>query len=159
MAQVCIGKAMVFLVAMRGHELDHKEAWVPKNWCLQIVALEKTPESPLDNKEIKPVNPKGRQPWIFTGRTDAGNEAPVLWPPDAKSWLTGKGPDAGKDWRQEEKADDRGWDGWVALLTQWTWVWVISGRYWRTEGSGVQQFMGSWRVRHDLASEQQKLCI
>ena len=72
-----------------------------KNWCLITVVLEKTLQNPLDSKEIKPVNPKGNQPWIFTGRTDA--EAPILWPPDAKSWLIGKDPDAGKDWRQEEK--------------------------------------------------------
>ena len=84
-------------------ELDHKEDWVPKNWCFQIVVLEKILESILDCKETKLVNPKGNQPWIFTGRTDAEAEAPILWPPDAKSWLTGKDPDAGKDWRQEEK--------------------------------------------------------
>jgi len=81
-------------------ELDHKDDWVPKNWRFRTVVLEKTPENPLDNK-IKPVNPKGYQPWIFIGRTDA--EAPVLWLPDAKSWLLRKDPDAGKDWRQEEK--------------------------------------------------------
>ena len=81
-------------------ELDHKEGWVVNNWCFWIV-LEKTLESPLDCKEIKAVNPKGNQPWIFIGRTDA--EAPVLWPPDAKSQLIGKDPDAGKDWRQKEK--------------------------------------------------------
>ena len=78
-------------------ELNHKEGWALKNWCLWTVVLEKILESPLDIKEIKPVNPKGNQPWIFTGRTDA--EAPVLWLPDAKNWLTGKDPDAGKDWR------------------------------------------------------------
>ena len=82
-------------------ELDHKEGWVPKNWCFRTVVLEKTLESPLDYKEIKPVNPKGNQSWVFTGRTDA--EAPILWPPDPKNWLIGKDPDAGKDWRQEEK--------------------------------------------------------
>ena len=75
-------------------ELDHKECWAPKNWCFQIVVLENTLESPLVNKEFKPVNPKGKQPWIFTGRTDA--EAVILWPPDVKSWLTGKDPDARK---------------------------------------------------------------
>ena len=84
-------------------ELDHKEGWVPKNWCFWIAVLEKTLESPLDCKEIKPVNPKGNQSWIFTGKTDAEAEALILWPPDAKSWLIGKDPDAGKDWRQEEK--------------------------------------------------------
>ena len=82
-------------------ELDHKEGWAPKNWCFWTVVLEKTFESNLDNKEIKPDNPKGDQSWIFIGRTDA--EAEILWPPDAKSWLTGKDPDAGKDWGQEEK--------------------------------------------------------
>ena len=84
-------------------ELDHKENWVPKNWCFWIVVLEKTPKSPLDSKEIKLVNPKGTQPWIFTVRTDAEAEAPILWPPDAKNWLIGKDYDAGKDWRQKEK--------------------------------------------------------
>ena len=82
-------------------ELDHKESWEPKNWCFWTVVLAKTLESPLDCKEIQPVNPKGDQPWIFIGRTDA--EAPILWPPDAKNWLIRKDPDAGKDWRQEEK--------------------------------------------------------
>ena len=83
-------------------ELDHKEGWAPKNWCFWTVVLEKTLESPLDWKEIKPVNPKGNQCWIFIGRTDAEAEAPIIWPPDGKSWLTGKDPDAGKDWRQEK---------------------------------------------------------
>ena len=82
-------------------ELDHKDGWGPKNWCFQIVVLEKTLESPLDCKEIKPVKPKGDQPWIFIGRTNA--EAPIIWPPDAESWLIGKDPDAGKDWGQKEK--------------------------------------------------------
>ena len=77
-------------------DLDHKEGWVPENWCFQIVVLEKTLDSPLDSKEIKPVNPKGNQSGIFIGRTDAETEAPVLWPPDAKSRLIGKDPDAGK---------------------------------------------------------------
>ena len=82
-------------------ELDHKEGWVLKNWCFSTVVLEKTLESPLDSKEMKPVNPKGNQLWIFSGRTDA--EAPILWPPYVKSWFTGKNRDAGNDWRQEEK--------------------------------------------------------
>ena len=89
-------------------ESDHKEDWVLKNWCFQIVVVEKTLESPLDSKEIKPVNPKGNQPWIFFGRIDAEAEAPILWPPNAKSQLIGKDPDAGgKDWRQEEKGWQR----------------------------------------------------
>ena len=82
-------------------ELDHKEGWALKNWCFQIVVLEKTPESPLDCKEIQPVNPKGNQSWIFIGRTEA--EAPILWPVDAKSRLIGKDPNAGRNWGQEEK--------------------------------------------------------
>ena len=84
-------------------ELDHKESWAPKNWCFWIALLGKTLESPLDSKEIKPVNPEGNQPWIFTGRTDAKAEAPLLRPPDEKSWFIGIDPDAGKDWGQEEK--------------------------------------------------------
>ena len=78
-------------------------------------------ESPLDSKGIKPVNPKGNQPWIFIGRTDAEAEAPILWLPDGKSWLIGKDPDAGKDWRQKGTT---GWDDWMASQNQWTWVWA-----------------------------------
>ena len=84
-------------------ELDHKEGWASKNWCFWTVVLEKTLESPLNCKESKPVNPKGNQPWKFIGRTDAKAKVPILWPPDAKSWLIGKDPDAGKDWGQGEK--------------------------------------------------------
>ena len=84
-------------------ELDHKESWAPKNWYLWTVVLEKTLESPLDCKEIQPVHPTGDQSWVFIGRTDVEAETPILWPPDVKSWLTGKDPDAGKDWGQEEK--------------------------------------------------------
>jgi len=88
-------------------ELDHKEDWAPKNWRFQIEVLEKTLGSPLDCKEIKPANPKEYQLWIFTGRTGAAANAPVLWSHDMKSWLTGKDPDAGKDWGQEEKGRQR----------------------------------------------------
>ena len=84
-------------------ELDYKESWVLKNWCFWTVVLEKTLESPLVSKEIKPVHPKGNQSWLFIGRTDAEAETPILWPPDAKNWLIGKDPEAGKDWRREEK--------------------------------------------------------
>ena len=93
-------------------ELDYKESWVPKNWCFWTVVLEKTLESPLDCKEIKAVNPKGNQSWIFNGRTDAEAEAPILWPPDAKNWLIGKDPDAGKDWRQEKGTTEDEMVGW-----------------------------------------------
>ena len=99
--KVHLVKAMVCPVVMYGCKLDRKEGWTLQNWCFRTVVLEKTLESPLDCKEIKWVNPKGNQPWIFTGITDA--EAPILWPPDVKNWLTGKDPDAGNDWRQEEK--------------------------------------------------------
>ena len=96
-------------------KLDYKKSWVLKNWCFWTVVLEKTLESPLDFKEIKPVNHKGNQSWIFIGRTDA--EAPILWPPDAKSQLIGKDPDVGKDWGQEEKGmtEDEmvGWHHWL----------------------------------------------
>ena len=97
-------KAMVF---SSSHvwlwELDLKEDWALKNWCFQTVVLVKTLESPLDSKEIKPGYPKGNQPWTFIGRTDAEAEAPILWPPNLKSWLIGKDSDTGKDWRQKKK--------------------------------------------------------
>ena len=104
--KVCIVKAMVFPVVMyRGKSWTIKKAEHQRIDALEsrIVELEKTLECPLECKEIKPVNPKGNQPWIFIGKTDAEVETPILWPPDAKNWLIGKGPDAGKDWRWEEK--------------------------------------------------------
>ena len=98
-------------------ELDCEEGWAPKNWCFWTVVLAKTLESPLDCKEIQPVHPKGAQSWVFIGRTDAKAETPVLWPPDAKSWLIGKDSDAGRDWRQEEKGTTEdemaGWHHWL----------------------------------------------
>ena len=99
-------------------ELDHNESWALKKWCFWIVVLKKTLESPLDSKEIKPVHPKGDQCWVFIGRTDAEAEAetPILWPPDEKNWLTGKDPDAGKDWSQEKgMTEDEmvGWHHWL----------------------------------------------
>ena len=89
-------------------ELDYKGSWAPKNWCSWTVVLEKTLESPLDCREIQPVHPKGDQSWVFIGRTNVEAETPILWPPDVKSWLIGKDPDAGKDWRQEEKGMTEG---------------------------------------------------
>ena len=98
-------------------ELDHKESWAPKNWCFWIGVLEKTLVSPLDCKEIQPVHPKGNQSWIFIGRTDAEAETTITWPPDVKSWLLRKDPDAGKDWRQEEMGTTKdemvGWHHWL----------------------------------------------
>ena len=112
-------------------ELDHKEGWVPKNWFFQIVALEKTLESSLDCKEIKPVNPKGNQPWTFIGRTDAEAEAPVLWLPDATSWFTGKDPDAGKIWAQEKRVTEDEMVGWRH--------WLNGHEFEETPGDGVGQ--------------------
>ena len=136
-------------------KLDHKKGWGSKNWCFWIV-VKKTLESPLDCKEIKPVSTKGNQPWIFIGRTVAETEAPILWSPDVKSWFVGK------DWCWERlkakvEGGNRGWDCWMALLTQWTWVWANSRREWRTGKPGVLQFIGSRRVRHDLTAEQQPI--
>ena len=115
--KVHLVKAMVF---SSSHvwiwELNYKGSWAPKNWCFWTVVWEETLESPLDCKEIQPVHPKGDQSWVFTGRTDAEVETPILWPPHAKSWLIGKDPDAGKDWRQEEKGMTEeemvGWHHW-----------------------------------------------
>ena len=97
-------------------ELDYKESWAPKNWCFWTVMLEKTLENPLDCKEIQPFHPKGNQSWIFSGRTDPEAETPILWLPDVKNWLTGKDPDAGKDWGQEQgMTEDEmvGWHHWL----------------------------------------------
>ena len=102
-------------------ELDYKESWMPKNWCFWTVVLEKTRESPLDCKEIQPVHSKGDQSWIFIGRIDAEAETPILWPPDAKDWLTGKDPDAGKDrtWEEKGMTEDEmvGWHHWLDGIT------------------------------------------
>ena len=115
-------------------ELDYKASWVPKNWHFWIVVLEKTLESPLDCKEIKPVNPQGNQPWIFIGRTDAEAEAPILWPPDTKNWLAGKDPDAGKDWRQKEKTTTGG-----RWLDQWLDHWLDGHEFEQAPGVGYGQ--------------------
>ena len=102
--KVCLVKAMVFPVVMYGCELDYKESWVPKNWCFWTVVLENSDSWESFGLQGDPiVHPKGNQSWIFIGRTDATAETPMLWPSDAKNWLIGKDPDAGKDWRQEGK--------------------------------------------------------
>ena len=138
-------------------ELDCKEGWIPKNWCFWAVVLEKILEIPLDRKEIIPLNPKGNQSWIFNVRTDAEAEATILWPPDANNWFIGKDPDLGKDWRQEEKGmTEDEMAGWHPSLTQWTWVWASSGRWWRTGKPGVLQSIESQRVGHNWATEQQQ---
>ena len=132
-------------------ELDCEEGWAPKNWCFWTVVLENIFEHPLDCKEIQWIHPKGDESWVFIGRTDV--EGPVLWPPDVKTWLSGTNPDAGKDWRQEEKGtteDDMvGWHHWL----RWTWAWASSGSLWWTGRPGVLQSMGSKRVGHNWATE------
>ena len=133
-------------------ELDHKEGWAMKNCCFWTVMLKKTLESPLDCKEIQPVNLKGNQSSIFTGRTDAEAEASILWPPVAKSQTIGKDPWSWETLKAGGEGDDRGWDGWMASLTQWTWVWENSGSWWWTGRPGVLQFMGSERVGYNLAT-------
>ena len=137
-------------------ELDHKEGWVPKNWCFPVVP-EKILESPLDGKEIKPVSSKGNQPLIFIERSDDEAEAPILWPSDVKIWLIGKDPVAGNDWRQKEKRVTE--DEMVSQHHE------LNGHEFEqtpgdSEGQGSQftvlQFMGLQRLRHDLATEQQQ---
>ena len=119
-------------------ESDHKESWVLKNWCFWAVVLEKTLNSPLDSKEINPVNPKGNQLWIFVGRTDAETEALVLWS------LDGKRPWYGERLKAGGEEDVRGWDDCMASLTQWTWVWASSGSWWWTGKPGVHHGWQSW---------------
>ena len=133
-------------------KLDYKESWAPKNWYFWTLVLEKTLESPLDCKEIKSVNRKRNQSWIFFERTDAEAETLILWPPDGKNWLIGKDPDAGKDWSWEEKGmTEDGMVGWHHRW--WTWVWVNSGSWWWTGRHCVLQSMGSQRVGHNWATE------
>ena len=120
-------------------ELDHKESWARNNWCFWTMLLKKTLESPLDCKEVNPVNAKGNQSWIFIGRTDAEAETPIFWPPDVKSWLIGKGPDTGEDWRQEETGTTEDeMVGWHHHLMVWVWAssWqlVMDREAWRACG-------------------------
>ena len=129
-------------------ELNHKEDWMMKNWCFWTVMLEKTLESPLDFKEIQPVNLEGNQSWIFTGRIDAEAEAPIVWPPDANSQLIRKDPEGRRrrGWQR--------WDSWMASQTQQTGVWARSGKWRRTGKPGVLQSMRLQRVRHNWATEE-----
>ena len=133
-------------------ELDGEESWAPKNWYFSTVVLEKTLENPLDCKETQPVHPKGNQSWIFLGRTDAEAETPnslTTWYKKLTYWK--------RPWCWERlkagKGDNRGWDGWMASPTCWTWVWVSSRSWWWTGRPGMLQSMGSQRVRHDWATE------
>ena len=153
LTEVLLVKVMVFPLVTYGCELDHKESWVPKNWCFWTVVLEKTFENPLACKEIQPIYPKGNQSWIFIGMTDAEAEAPILWPPDVKNWLIGKDPDAEKDWRPEEKwtTEDEmvGWES----STQWTWVWASSRSGWWIGKPGLLLSMGSQIVDYNWVTE------
>ena len=134
-------------------ELEYKESWMHKNWCFWTVVLEKTLESPLDWKQIKPANPKGNQSWIFMGKTDAEAEAPILWPHDVKSWVIGKDPDAWKVWRQQEmemtEDDMVGWHHWLDGHEIEQAVSAGDGQ----EKPGMLQPMGLQRVGHDWSTE------
>ena len=137
-------------------ELDCEEGWMPKNWCFWTVVLEKTLESPLDCKEIYPVHSKGDQSWVFIGRTDAEAETLGLWPPRV-AWceeLTHlKRPWCCERLKAGGEGGDRGWDGWMASLTRWTWVWASSRSWWWTGRPGVLQSTVSQRVGHDWVTE------
>ena len=132
-------------------ELDYKESWALKNWCFWTVVLEKTLQSPLDCKEIQLVHTKGNQSWIFIERTDVEAETTILWPPDVKNWLFWKDPD--ERLKAEGELDHRGWDGWMASPTWWTWVWVNSRSWWWIGKPGVLLSMGLQRVRHDWVTK------
>ena len=128
--------------------VGYKESWVLKNQCFWTVVLEKTLESPLDCKKMQPVHHKWDQSWVFTGRTDAEAETPIMatWCRELTHW---KRPWCWERLRMRGKGDNRGWDGWMASSTRWTWVWVDSGSWWWTGRPGVLQSMGWQRVRHD----------
>ena len=131
-------------------ELDCEESWVPKNWCFWTVVLEKTLESPLVCKEIQPVHPKGDQSWVFTGRTEA--ETPNSLATSCEELAHWKRPSCWEELGTGGEGDDRGWDGWMASLTLWTWVWVTRSWWW-TGRPGMLQFMGPQRVGHDWVTE------
>ena len=132
-------------------ELDYKESWVLMNWCFWTVVLEKTLVSPLDCKEIQPVNPKGYQSWIFIGRTDAEAETPILWPPDMKELTHWKRTWFWEVLKAGRKGDDRGWEGWMASRIQWVWVNCMS--WWWIGRPDMLQSMGSQKVGHNWVTE------
>ena len=134
-------------------ELDGEESWALKNLCFWTVVLEKTLESPLDCKEIQPVHPKGDQSWVSIGRTDAWSWNSNTLATSCKELTRWKRPWCWEGLGAGGEGDDRGWDGWMASPTQWTWVWVNSGSWWWTGRPGVLRFVGSQRVGHDWAIE------
>ena len=134
-------------------KLGHKEGWALKNWCFWTVVLEKTLDSPLDNKEIQPVHPKGNQCWTVIGRTDAETETPIPWPTWCKQLTHLKRCWCWKRLKVVGKGDNRGWDGLMASATQWTWVWVNSGSWRWTGRPGMLQSMWSQRVGHNWVTE------
>ena len=138
-------------------ELD-LESWVQKNRCFWTVVLEKTLESPLVCNEIQPVHPKGDQPWVFIGRTDVEAEAPLLWPPDAKNWLTGKRPWCWERLRAGGEGDDRRPNGWIASLTQWRCVWVNSGSWWWIGRPGMLRVHGVTKSQTQLSNWTELIC-
>ena len=150
--KVRLGKAMVFPVVIWMWELDYKESWVLKNWCFWTVVLEKTLENPSESNETQPINSKGNWSWIFTWRTDAEAETPILWPPGVKNRLTGR-PWCWERLKAGREGDHRGWDGWMASLTPWTWVWASSGSWWWTGKPGTLQSTGSQRIGHHWVTE------
>ena len=134
-------------------ELDYKESWAQKNWCFWTVVLEKTLESPLDCKEIWPVHPKGDQSWVFIGRTDVEAETPNALATWCAELTHLKRPWCWEGLGTGGEGDDKGWDGWMASLTRWTWVWVDAGSWWWTGRPGVLWFMGSQRVRQNWVTD------
>ena len=157
--KLCLVKVMVFPVVMYGCEswtikkAEHRRIDGFELWCWRLL-------SPLDCKEIQPVYPKGNQSWIFTGRTDAEAETPIIWPPDVNEELTHwKRPWCWERLKAGGEEGNRGWDGWMASPTQWTWVWVNSGSWWWTGRPGVLQPMGSQRVRHNWATGLKNDCV
>ena len=133
-------------------ELHYKECWAPKNWCFSTVVLEKTLESPLDCKEFQSAHPIGNQSWMFIGRTDVEAETPILWPSEAKRWLIWKRPWCWEILKVGE-GDNRQSDGYMASLTQWTWVWVNPWSCWWTGRTGMLESMETQRVRWDWMTE------
>ena len=131
--------------------LNYKESWAPKNWCFWTVMLEKTLESPLDCKKIKPVSPKGNQSWIFIGSIDAEAETAIVWLPDWKTWLIWKDPDGWERLKAGGEGDDRGWGVWMASPTQWTWVWASPRD---GEGQWSLAWCSSWGCKESNMTEQ-----